>query len=469
VNEKKLTWTISACAGAAMLGISYLIWSEHESIDAARAATADLRTQIDTSRKLLAGTPQVEKDVIVLRETEQAIKEILPDDKDLYNLHRDLQSFCESSEVRITSIKRKDATANARKKETEAFEKVTYELTLEGDAFRILAFLDRVEGHTRFLRIPTINWTASAEKTMAETGRAAHKVKVEVETFVYKPQGGPQPVKIEGYARKRELLLGEIAKRREAVSVEHYAYRGARGRRDPWVDPRVPVEGQDPNQLPIQEQSRIVDGLVERVTEAKRLWDSFRKPDISIVEQMQLRADFDTKLTSLEENSRQVVADASVSFAPAENRLQREVLEPTAQLRRDYLSVTGPTGPSVENLKQILQTMQRHVDAGQPKLALEAFNTVENSLGGALADPQRKAIAQSLRRSADEARILVDFQQIDLRINGIAIQDGVPPVVLINGKALSEGDAVSNELVIHGIRPGEIEFVFRGVVLVRRF
>ncbi|MCC7011981.1 MAG: hypothetical protein IT454_05445 [Planctomycetes bacterium] len=469
MNEKKLLLYLGSGAGLVLAGLGYLIWSEYGAIGEAREATLQLRQNIDASRKLLTATTQLEKDVIVLRETEQAIKGILPDDKDLYNLHRELQAFCEASEVRITSIKKKDQASGPKKKDAEAFEKVTYELTLEGDAFQILAFLDRVEGHQRFMRIPTIHWSASTEKVIAESGRAAHKVKLEVETFVYKPQGGPDPVKIEGYARKRELLLGEIAKHRDAVSVEHYAYRGQRGRRDPWVDPRVPVQGLDPNQKPIQEQTLIVDGLVEGMGDLKKLWEQFRKPDLNVVEQMQLRADFETKLTELEDDSRKVAASGTVVFPPAQNRLQREVLEPLASLHNDYNIIIGNKGPTAENLRQILARMQGEIDGGQPKSALEIYMTVESSLPIVQSDPVRRAIADSLKRTAQEARILMDFQQVDLRIGGIAIQEGVPPVILINGRALSEGDAISNELVIRGIRPGELELIFRGVVLVRRF
>jgi len=40
---------------------------------------------------------------------------------------------------------------------------------------------------------------------------------------------------------------------------------------------------------------------------------------------------------------------------------------------------------------------------------------------------------------------------------------------LINGKAMGEGDLVDEDLIINGIRPSEIEFIYRGVILIRRF
>lgn len=466
--DKRVMYGVGAGALALVGGLGWMIWSEYGAIDEARNEVAGLRTQLDGGRKLLTGTPALEKDVIVLRETEAAIKEILPDDKDLYNLHRDLQGFCESTEVRITSIKRKESPA-ARKKDPETFEKVTYELTLEGDAFQVLAFLDRVEGHTRFLRIPTINWTASGEKAIETKGRAAHRVKLELETFVYQPQGGPEPTKIEGYARKRELLLGEISRHREAVSVEHYSYRGQRGRRDPWVDPRVPVDQSGVLAMPVAEQTERVDAIVEKVDAIVRLWEEANRPGVLYVEQVRLRADLDLRLGEVEVDVRKLSADNVITYQVAQARLLREAIEPMAAVRRQLLAIDGHTGPPTETLRSLLADMQGYIDSNKPKLALEAFSTIEQQLPLVQHDPVRKGLAESIRQSASDARVLIDFQAIELKIGGVAIQEGSAPVALINGRALGEGDPVATDLVVGGIRPGEIEFVFRGLVLVRRF
>jgi Tfp pilus assembly protein PilO len=464
VNEKKLILSVAGGAIAAGLGLGWLIYAQYESNAQARERVSQLRNQIDTSRKLLAGTPQLEKEVIVLRETETAIKEILPDDKDLYNFHRDLQRFSEESEVTVTSIKKKDHAA--ARKSAEAFDKVSYELTLEGDAFQVLAFLDRIEGHQRFLRIPTINWTASSDKKIEEQGRAAHKVKLEVETFVYKPSGGPEPIKIEGYQRKRELLLGEIARRREAIAVESFPYRGQRGRRDPWIDPRVPVGGivEGP---PVPVQMETVAALAEQTGALAKVWEEYESPDLSVVERMTILADFEQKLSLLEEEARNLVNSGHIVYPMAESRLQREVMEPLAMMRNVYIAKRGHTGPSAEMMRDILLTMQRHTLADQPRLALDAYQTLEPNLDATINDPLRKGLAESLKQAAVEARILLDFNDIPLKISGVAIQQD-RRVVLINDKALTEGDLVQDDLVVRAIRQGEIEFIFRGVILIRR-
>ncbi len=467
MNEKRLIKCIVAGALVALAGMGWLVWSEYEAIDEARAKVTEIRGQIDTARKQLSGLATLEKDVIVLRETEQAIKEILPDDKDLNNFVRDLQRFAQDTDVAFTQVKRKDL-ASARKGAAETFEKVAYEISLESDAFQALAFLDRVETHTRFLRVPTISLTASSRRVIQELGAPRHKLKLEIETFVYKPQAGVDPVKVEGYARKRELLLGEIAKRRQALAVETYQYRGPRGRRDPWVDPRVPVSDQDPSMLPIQEQQRIVDELAQRMGVIKRTLEEWRKTDV-IVRKMMLRAELDQLTVALEEDARRIQSEGLVRFPMAERRMQIEVIDQLVASRNEVDRERGPVGPSLELLQQLAASMARHVQVGEPALAIEAFKSIENSLASVSADPERRALARQIVATFEDAKLLRDFQAIAMRIKGVAIQEGRPPVALINGRTLREGDVLEGDMVVRAIRSGEIEFLFRGAVLVRRF
>ena len=469
MNEKKVVLVVGGVSLAVALGLGWFVYAQYETIALAREEVGALRVGIDQSRKLLAQTPMLEKEVIVMRETEEAIKEILPDEQDLNNLVRDLQRFQDDTNVHITGLKKRDLAPKGAKADKDAFDKVGYEITLEADSFQLLSFLDRIESHSRFLRVPSVTIDAAARRDLEKSGVPEHKVKLEVETFMYRPQVGLEQIKIDSYPRKRELLLGEIARHRQAISVDHYSYRGQRGRRDPFVDPRMPVAQQDPSGLSIQEQSRIVDELVERMNELRQLSDAVSKPGITIVEQMTTRAEIEQKLAALEEAARAVAAEGKVRFPMAESRLQQQVLEPMTQMRNELLASAGSSGPTAETLTQLLQTMIKDLDQGEPKLALEAFATIEPSLGLAQADSLRKGLADSLRRKADEARIQIDFDSKTLDIKGVAIQEGRAAVALINGRALSAGDLVDDELVVRAIRPGEIEFVFRGVVLVRRY
>ena len=465
MNEKRLWIGIIAGGSLAAIGCGFLVHMEYGNIDTAKQAVANLRGEISASRKLLTGTTELEREVIVLRETEETIKEILPDEQDVNNLVRDLSRFKEDSGVQITGLKKKPPEIG--KKDSADFDKVAYQLTFEAEAFQLMDFMDRVETHSRFMRIPNVKLTAATRKQNTEYKIPAHKVQMDVETYVYQPQSGPQPVKIEGYDRKRELLLGEINRRRQALMIDDYEYRGPQGRRDPWVDPRVPADGPDSG-LPVEEQIRIVQDMVERTAAAIETWEAVKSAGNVIVE-ITKRAELEQQLSSLEEDLRRELDREGIRFVQSKRRLQLEVVEPLEALKDEITESEGGHGPSRDALRELYVAMWNHVSMGEYQLAIDAFSTVEDRLGLAEVGDIRQPLINKLRKLNSTAHIAADFSKIDMEIRGVAVMEGVPPVALINGKTLGEGDLLGDELVIRSIRPGAIEFIFRGLILERRF
>jgi Tfp pilus assembly protein PilO len=463
MNEKKAWIAVIAGSVLVAVGAGALIYFERESIAASREEVAQIRANIQSARNLLKTTTELEREVIVLRETEEVIKEILPDEQDVNNFVRDLRRFEEDSEVRITGLKKKQREASQNKQE---FDKVAYQLTFEADAFQLLSFLDRIESHSRFMRVPSFKLSAASRRQVEERGVPAHKVQMDVETYVYGQPDGPPPVKVDGYSRKRELLLGEIIRRQQALRVGSYSYQGPRSRRDPWVDPRIPVD--TGSHLPIEEQQSIVQALIDMTKQATDVRDQYQNAN-NVIEEMTYRSQLETLLAQIEEDVRRIVDQKAISYVPAERRLHLEVIEPISTMRADLEVVQGGDGPTANALKELLKTMTLHINANEHRLALNAYETIKGRLDLALKDPARRDLVQKIEERAQEAQILSDFEERKVSIEGVAIQEGSPPIALINGKALGEGDLVDNELVIGAIRPGEIEFIFRGVVLIRRF
>jgi hypothetical protein len=463
MNHRNVWIGIGVGGGLAAAGVGALIYLQHQNILEAREEVVALQGQIQSSRKLIEGTGTLEREVIVLRELSETMRQVLPDTEDVNNLVRTLQKFSEESKVRISGLKKKDSNV----RDQGDFDKVAYTLSLEADAFEFLDFLNLIESHSRFMRVPSFKLEAARRDQFEKSGIAAHKIQVDVETFVYEPQNDAAPVEIEGYDRKRDLLMGEINRRRQGLTVSTYNYRGARGRRDPWIDPRVPVSGGEGSALTVQEQMDIVQGMVDRTAEVRGLWDEVQNAQNVIVEMM-TRADLEEKLASLEEDVRRVQSEGSVRYVPSERRLQNEVVEPIAALREELLAASGQ-GPSSDTLKEILKSMEHHQALAEYPLMLEAFRGIEDRLQLVENDPLRKPLVDRLRKLAFEARTVLDFEDIKIEVTGLAIIEGQAPVAVINGRSLGVGDMLTDELVVHDIRAGEIEFIFRGVILAMSF
>jgi Tfp pilus assembly protein PilO len=464
VSTKK-TWIGVLGGGLALgAGLGALIWTKYRSIDADRAEIATLRTNIESSRKQIEGTPALEREVIVLREINELMKSVLPDTDDVNNLVRTLQTFSEDSKVHVSGIKKKpDDTKNKGD-----FDKVGYTLSLEGDAFQLLEFLNRIESHTRFMRVPTFRIQAAQRSQMEKEGLIAHRIQLDVETFVYEPKKDAKTVKIDGYDRKRDLLLGEVQRRRQDLALVSFKYGGQRSRRDPWIDPRVPAQTEGgADRMPVAEQVEMVQKLAERTAAFTVEWPAIDALD-NVIEQMLKRSEFESRLSVVEEELRTLETSKAITYVPAQRRLQTEVSDVLRDLRLKMDRERPVAGPTETQLREIKNTMSHQTERGEYKQVLEAYKSVEKDLALAESDPLRKPLVESIKRIEAEARTVLDFDKIALRFDGRAYVNG-QAIAVINGKIVGVGDLLEKELLIHSINRDEIEFLFRGIVFARRF
>ena len=447
-------------------GMGWLIHREMENIKQAREEVATLRTNIESSRKLIEGTRKLEDEVIVLREIATVIKQILPDQEDVNNFIKQLNEFARDAGMATTAFRKKQDNRSSREKGD--FEKVAYTLSLEGDVFQFLSMLDNLETHKRFIAVPAFKMTAANRREVEEDGVARHRIQLDVETYKYAPNTSVTPVRIEGYDRKRDLLAGEVNRRRAALSLANYDYRGPRGRRDPWIDPRVPAEDGSTVRLPVAEQQAIIDVYVERVAESQAMWtEVLDAPDV--LKRMVARQDLAELLATLDEDLRRLSSEGLITYVPALKRLDKEVHEPLALLRQELENSVDVLGPPREVLAGVRDGMRSHLENGEHALALEAFGTVKNDLESVRGDSVRELLAEEISQLGEDAMILRDFDQIQLTVGGVALIEGALPTVLINERPLTVGDMVNEELEIYDIRSSEIDFIFRGVILTRVF
>jgi Tfp pilus assembly protein PilO len=461
MSDKKRWLIFAACSVLVAAGLGTLLYYQHQGILERRQEVAALKKTIEESRALLEKTPELVKQVIIQRETDGVIKEILSDEQDLNNLSRALTQFCEESGIAFSSIKKqKDA-----KKSKEEFERVGYALSFDADAFQLLSFLHRVESHARFISVTGFKLTAANRSDYAEQEVPRHRVTLDLETYVYAPTGTSKEVKIDHYDKKRDLLISEISKRAAELRFKPYDYKGQRGRRDPWIDPRVPVDGGP--QLSIEEQIAIVDELIEQADAIQKIWEQARNPEISLLETMKLRADLEEKLALIEEGIRRVQTEGQLVFIPALRRFDKNVVAVVDGVREQMSSGEGGSGPSTALLRETAEAMERHIGLQEYELALQAFATIEQRLPLAEHDPLKQPLVESIRALKHLSDTVLAFEAIELNIQGTALYEERPPVALINGQAVSEGEILGDELIVHNIRTDQIEFAFRGLVLAR--
>jgi Tfp pilus assembly protein PilO len=458
-KKKKALFVGGSLLLAGALGT--LIYYQHEGIEKRRAEVATLKKSIEEDKALLQKTPDLVKQVIIQRETDAVIKQILSDEKDVTDLSRTLNTFAQESGFTFSQVK-DDSRVN--KKNKDDFERVSYTLSFEADAFQLLTFLSKLESHTRFISVTTMKLSAAGRNEYVADSVPRHRVTLDLETYVYAPTGNAKEVRIDQYEKKRDLLVSEISKRGAELRIPAYEYRGQRARRDPWIDPRVPVDG-GPT-MPIEEQITLVDGLAEKAAEIERIWGEARAAD-NLIKTMKLRSELEELLGLIEEEIRRVDAGGFLVFVPALKRYEHNVVEVVRTVRDQMDSGDGADGASTALLRETSEAMDRHIQAQEYELALQAFNTVESRLGLAGQDALKEPFVKNIRELRHLADTVLAFEGVKLDIQGVALYEGRAPVVLINGEPLSEGEMIGEELLIQTIASDSVEFLYRGLILKR--
>lgn len=448
--------------GLVLIGLSY--W-QSERISKDRDQIAQLEQQITSEKALILKTGKLENDVILQRETDAVARTILPNDEDILNFVRILEVFASDSGIRITSIK--DKTPEDKGKSKNDFDRVLYNVEFDADIFQTLAFLDQIESHERLMRVPSLR-LRSGKRDMREQDESAppHSVTMEVETYVYQPNNGVAAVRIGDYERKRDMLRTDITARQRSLRVEDYDYDGARKRRDPWVDPRVPA---DPSgvRMTIEEQNRIVDALVERVNElevaAENLADSQ-----TLVAEMKARTELDKVLTPLQEDVQRVKQEGQLLFGPAERRFESDVV---AELERitSSISTSTPDGPHRAALEEARDGMIERMHRSEYEEALAVFYTIQSKLAGIEIDEFRRDLVSELQLLAQQCQAVLDFNELGLQIDGIVDLADQGRAVLIGGWSYLEGELIQEDLLVQTIKSEEVDLVFHGVVLTLPF
>ncbi len=465
MEDRKRLLAVAGGGAAIAIGLGVLLYFQQEGIEELRTEVSQANEQLAGDRRTIEGTPDLEQDVIVHRETDQVVKTLLPNDDDILNFVRTLRDFEEASEVRISSIKDSTTQSSSRKSKSD-FQKVTYSVNFEANSFQMLSFLDLVESHERFMRVPAFKLRAAPRRDFDDDGDIArHSIEMEVETYVYQPTGEMAEIKIDSYDSKRDLLRTRIASRQRELTVMDYEYRGPRNRRDPWVDPRVPANSTGPDQIPIEEQIALVESLIERTRAAAKLLEGWRDSD-NLIAEMKTRGELETMLAELDEAVRRTLADAKVQFMPAERRFQQEVVDELDRIRRMLDTDDGVQLPVVM-LRQAIETMYGHLELQEYGLALEAYKGLAARLDLASDDPVRGPLIQRLRDYAKLAETVLTFESIDLVVGGVVDLGPDRRAVLIEGRPYLAGELVNHELMVKAIEADSVQFIYQDVEIHR--
>ncbi len=192
LSMNKLPWwgqlLVFVFVGALVVGGYFYMWEwpQQEQLDLRRAELAAIQGRIDKGMETARKLPEFRAQVGELESQLEGLKAIMPEEKDVADLLRRIQTMASQSNLNIRHFRPRAIT----KKELHA--EWPIELEVEGAYHNVGLFLDRVAKLPRIINVGAIEMTSAAPRL----GSAATvKVTCTAMTFVLndQPTGAPAP------------------------------------------------------------------------------------------------------------------------------------------------------------------------------------------------------------------------------------------------------------------------------------
>ncbi|MCB9876166.1 MAG: type 4a pilus biogenesis protein PilO [Planctomycetes bacterium] len=467
-SQKKLLMTICGGAGVLCAAAAGGVYYTQGLIDEVAAQIATQEQAVAAADAKIAKIPNLEKDVIILRENLDEYVKILPDNKELTEFTRTLNKFERQTGILSTGLTNKNVRPGKTKGNFTPIE-FTYDMT--ATLWQALKFINLIENYERFVSITDFSIVPGGQRggEQQRDGDAVHTVKLTMQTYTYNKAGGAKEVTIPHYADRKEELREEIWNRMQAIRIDRYEHKGVQGRRDILVDPRERGGDLRLDGLSQADQRAILDKYVDELKQLAEMLKHIRSGEATMFEQYTLdkrfRAELATMLAGIEGDG------ARLSYGPVKLRWANEVIGPLDQLQQqlDNQPVDeqrqDPYLPAAD-LAQLVSDLESDCNGGMLEQARERFEAVAERVQVPTGD-ERYDLAVQARSWMVKATTALDFKGLDLRLQGVIVNEIGRSGVLLNGEVFEEGDFVSDELLVKAVEEEQVWFVFRGLTLVR--
>ncbi len=469
MTEKQKMMAVGGVAlGVCLVAAGGVYWASGL-IEELEQTITQKKTDIAACEQKIAKIPSTEKEVVILRENLGEYVKILPEEQGLEDFVKMLYQFEQSSGIQTINFQ-PSRPARKNDKQVERFERIEYQYELTATLWQFLKFINSIENYERLVAITdySIGQLNEREPVMRD-GDTVHTIKLTMETYTYNPNSTGQEVTIPDYNDKKDQLREEIVKRMQPIRIDKYEHRGARGRRDMFVDPRE-REGQAEG-APVEEQRAIVEKFLGEVQRLKAVSQKLTKPDLTIFDQFTFERELKEGIAKLEEQVQEVNGKQQITSPQLRQRWVKEVLEPLADMKSAGAAKDGDKARdpylSGEEMQQLVDSMSQLMGEGDLQAASDRYEAITPRLLVPESDP-RYSVAVTAKALHVRVRTAMEFSQLELKIQGVVVNhDTGRSGLLLNGNTYEEGEYISDELMLRRVEEEQVWFVFRGLTLIK--
>jgi len=467
LTEKQLLILTISVAVVLSGGLGYLIWSDLKAIEEEEAKIESLRAQIDGAEHEIARIPEREFRAISNREISSREVAFLPEESEIEEFWNVLERYAAESGVQISEIapNKSGSRSRRRKRKRSSILPIPQVMSLRGTVDEFLRFINAIENHDRIINV--IEYSIKAGEAPDPDGEIRHQIKLALTTFTYSKKIASTIVSIPNYEKKRDHA--EVKKWLSRIKIQekqNYTLRTSLGRRDPFVSVRKRPE-LDPDVEASDEQDRarqegILQNLVDQI---QTLNDG-----LEFQKELQEREDLWRLQEQIKENralfrqlSEQIgLAKKEIRIPELVERLRKEVLEPFERIKQRMAEIADAnprmSKAQVEGHLERIRTFFDEKQWDELEKAVREF--LDQSRKGQHVVEDAKVLVARIYELQRKGAVIRRFQKRKVKITTILFSPDGMSVAVINGKQMTEGDALDPAGTIIVAQIGENYVIF---------
>jgi len=293
-----------------------------------------------------------------------------------------------------------------------------------------------------------------------------HGIRLALTTFTYSKKIASTIVSIPKYEEKKENP--EVKKWLSRIKIqekETYTLQPALGRRDPFVSIRKrPAISTGPGADDVNRPNQIA--MIENLIGALAVLNE----GLDYEEELQKRGDLWRLQAQKKENRdlyRQLsdeipLAQKEITFPDLQDQLKREVLAPWAEIqKRIEAIVQGNPKLTRDQVNEWLNRVQTLFDEKQwADVESQVRQFSDASRKGQHVQEDAKDLVQKIFDMQRSAKVIQAFEKKSIKISTILYSPNGMSVAVINGRQMSEGDALDEQGTIIVVEIGENYVIF---------
>lgn len=440
------------------------VWWTKGAIEEKKTATAALQEQVDGAERKIAEIPGIERNVIILRENLQEYVKILPADKEVNDFVRTTNTFFAQAGVQMERLQAVPKPNTGKK---SAFEQFAYRFEFKATVWQFMKILSFFENYERFVKIT--DFALNSGDTVQSQNRGAmalgedmhHKITMTVETYVYTGAKLGKDVEIPNYTNRVALLKPEIIAVRDSLSTDRYEFKGPRGRRDIFMDPRATnVPGSDRTRVPEEAQRQKIEECRREIAEITGLIRRRDDPQTTVIERYQLTGLIREKISTLKQKVDEVNEKGLIVHVALKVTWNKDVEEPLAALE-SRPTETRERGLALKDMQMVLAVMKEHLQSGRLEEARQQYEAHAADIRVPSGDP-REAVARDIEAVHLLTKAAIEFGAMKLDIGGVVVSEDGKSGLILNGSVYQEGDYIEDNLLVKRVGPEYVDFVYKG-------